>query len=570
MPQTVRKFIISLQGVHQMTDILTGHFNIILLLGLVLSLGTLGGRLFQFLKIPQVVGYIAIGILIGQSGLRLIDVNIVGELKYFSSFALAVIGFLIGGELKIKVLKKYGKQFAWILFLEAFMAFLVVSIIISIAAWFFFKDLNLAISLGLLLGAVSSATAPAATTDVLWENKTRGPLTSTVLGLVAMDDGVALLLFAVATSIAGVLTGNADISLGMSLLSLVYEVGVAILLGSFMGWGLSKLIRGYIDEDKILVFSIGALLLIIGLTQMLELDMILCAMSMGFFMSNFSPKRSKVLFKLVEKFAPPIYVLFFVLVGAKLNIWNVTGLVAVLALLFLIGRTSGKFLGATLGARISHAPESVRKYLPFCLLSQAGVAVGLSIVAGETFQGPMGNIIVMVVTTSTFVVQILGPPAVKYAVQKAGEVGLNITEEDLLRQSRASDMMHPVPSIRENQSITDVLAHFSKYDNLIYPVVTREDSLIGVITIDNLKDTFMASELSGLLLAHDISVTVPCSCSEDMAAEDVYQLMKKHNIDYIPVTDKNNHTVGIVEKRIAQKLFSLKIMERRQKAEALG
>ena len=317
-----------------MTEILAGHINIILLLGVVLSLGTLGGRFFQFLKIPQVVGYIVIGIILGQSGIKMINMDVVKDLKYFSSFALAIIGFLIGGELKIKVLKKYGKQFAWILFLEAFVAFLVVSILITIASWFLFHDIKLAVSLGLLLGAISSATAPAATTDVLWENKTRGPLTSTVLGLVAMDDGVALLLFAVATSVAGALTGNVTVNLGISILKLVYEVGVAILLGSFMGWGLSKLIRGYIEEDKILVFSLGAILLIIGLTQLLELDMILCAMAMGFFMSNFSPKRSKVLFSLVEKFAPPIYVLFFVLVGAKLNIWAITGLVAVLALLF--------------------------------------------------------------------------------------------------------------------------------------------------------------------------------------------------------------------------------------------
>ncbi len=553
-----------------MSEIVSGHLNIILLLGVVLSLGTLGGRLFQFLKIPQVVGYIIIGIFLGQSGLKMINTDTVANLKHFSSFALAIIGFLIGGELKIQVIKKYGKQFTWILFLEAFTAFVVVSLLVTLAGLFLFRDVNLAVSLGLLLGAISSATAPAATTDVLWENKTRGPLTTTVLGLVAMDDGVALLLFAVATSVAGALTGEVTTGFGLSILHLVYEVGVAIILGSLMGWGLSKLIRGYLEEDKILVFSIGALLLIIGLTQILELDMILCAMSMGFFMSNFAPKRSKVLFTLVEKFAPPIYVLFFVLVGAKLNIWSITAIVAILAGIFLVGRTSGKFLGAFMGAKISHAPETVRKYLPFCLLSQAGVAVGLSIVAGQTFQGELGNIIVMVVTTSTFIVQLAGPPFVKYAVEKAGEVGLNITEEDLIQKSTARDMMHPVPPIREDQPVTEILAHFSNYENLIYPVVDRENRLLGVITIDHLKDTFMASQLSAFLLAHDISIAVPDSCRPDTPAEEVYHMMRKHNLDFMPVTDENNNAIGVVEKRIAQKLFSLKILELRQKAEALG
>jgi len=547
-----------------------GHFNIILLLGIVLFLGSAGGRLFQKFKIPQVVGYIIIGIILGQSGLRLINTETIDNLKYFSSFALAIIGFMIGGELKITVLKKYGKQFVWILFLEALTAFAVVSVFITLAAWFIFRDMPTALSLGLLLGAISSATAPAATTDVLWENKTKGPLTSTVLGLVAMDDGVALLLFAIATSVAGVLLGESTAGFGASVLQLVYEVGVAILLGSFIGWGLSKLIRGYIEEDKILVFSLGAILLIIGLTQVLELDMILSAMAMGFFMSNFSPRRSKVLFKLVEKFAPPIYVLFFVLVGAKLNIWEITGMVAILALLFLLGRTAGKFLGANMGARISKAPITVQKYLPFCLLSQAGVAVGLSIVAGQTFQGTIGNIIVMVVTATTFVVQILGPPFVKFAVDRAGEAGLNITEEDLIMKSRTTDMMNPVEPIGENRTISDVLLHFSAHDNLVYPVVNVKQELLGVITIDNLKDTFMASELSGFLLAHDIMITVPCTCGKDTPAEDVFRLMKKHNIDYIPVVDDSGHAEGLVEKRVAHKLFSLKIMELRQKAEELG
>ena len=553
-----------------MSELVSGNLNIILLLGVVLSLGTLGGRLFQFLKIPQVVGYIIIGIFLGQSGMKLVNTDTVANLKYFSSFALAIIGFLIGGELKIQVIKKYGKQFTWILFLEAITAFVVVSLLVTLVGLILFRDVNLAVSLGLLLGAISSATAPAATTDVLWENKTRGPLTTTVLGLVAMDDGVALLLFAVATSVAGALTGEVTTGFGLSLLHLVYEVGVAIILGSLMGWGLSKLIKGYLEEDKILVFSIGAILLIIGLTQILELDMILSAMSMGFFMSNFAPRRSKVLFSLVEKFAPPIYVLFFVLVGAKLNIWAITGLVAILASVFLVGRTGGKFLGAFLGAKISKAPDTVRRYLPFCLLSQAGVAVGLSIVAGQTFQGDLGNIIVMVVTTSTFIVQLAGPPFVKYAVEKAGEVGLNITEEDLIQKSRAGDMLHPVPPIREDQPVTEILSHFSKYENLIYPVVDRDQKLIGVITIDHLKDTFMASQLSGFLLAHDISIPVPDTCRMDTPAEEVYQLMKKHNLDYMPVIDENNQAVGVVEQRIAQKLFSLKILELRQKAEALG
>ena len=546
------------------------NFNVILLLGIVLFLGSAGGRLFQKIKIPQVVGYIAIGIIIGQSGFKLITRESIVNLQGFSSFALALIGFMIGGELKIKTIKKYGSQFTWILIMEAMLAFFVVSVLVTFGSFFIFHDFKQALALGLLLGAISSATAPAATTDVLWENKTRGPLTTTVLGLVAMDDGVALLLFALGTSVAGALLGTATGGLGISLLKLLWEIGGSIAIGSLMGWGLSKLIRGYIEDDKILVFSLGIILLIIGLTQVLDLDTILCAMSMGFFMVNFSPKKSKNLFSLVEKFTPPIYVLFFVMVGAKMDLSSINGLVALLAALFLIGRTGGKFLGATLGAIISKAPATVRKYLPFCLLSQAGVAVGLSVIAGQTFPDPMGGLIVMVVTTTTFVVQLLGPPSVKYAVDKAGETGLNITEDDLIAKSLASDLMTNTTMIEENKTIEHILHIFSEQDDLVYPVINREKKVIGIITIDNLKDTFIASELSPFLLAHDIMIPLVGTCPQSAGAGEAFALMKKNNRDYLSLTDRDGNCVGILEERSARKKLSFKVMELQRKADSLG
>ncbi len=547
-----------------------GHFNVILLLGLVLFLGSAGGRLFQKIKIPQVVGYIAIGIILGQSGLKLISRQSIVNLQGFSSFALALIGFMIGGELKIKTLRKYGSQFTWILLLEALLAFFVVSVLVTLGSFFIFHDFKQALALGLLLGSISSATAPAATTDVLWENKTRGPLTTTVLGLVAMDDGVALLLFAVATSVAGALLGTATGGLGMGLLMLAWEIGGSIIVGSLMGWGLSKLIRGYIDDDKILVFSLGIILLIIGLTQILDLDTILCAMSMGFFMVNFSPKKSKNLFALVEKFTPPIYVLFFVMVGGKMDLSSINGLVALLAALFLIGRTGGKFLGSTLGAIISKAPATVKKYLPFCLLSQAGVAVGLSVIAGQTFPDPLGGIIVMVVTTTTFVVQLLGPPSVKFAVDRAGETGLNITEEDLIARSLASDLMTNTMMIEENKTIEQILQIFSERDDLVYPVINREKKVIGIITIDTLKDTFIASELSPFLLAHDIMLPLLGTCPAEAGAQEAFALMKKNNRDFLSLTDKDGNCMGILEERTARKKLSLMVWERQRKADSLG
>ena len=548
------------------------HINIIFFLGIILFGGAVGGRLFQRIKVPQVVGYIIIGVILGQSGFRFISTGMIRTLEPVSTVALSLIGFSIGGELKITELKKRGKQFASILIFEALTAFIVVGALVFLLVYILTRDVPTALALGLVLGSISSATAPAATTDVLWENRTRGPLTSTVLGIVAMDDAVALLLFAFSVSIAGSLIGSGEavVGLGERLLSLLWEIGGAVAAGALIAFILSKLIKSFLNEERILAFSIGAIMLLAGLAVAIDVDMILAAMSMGFFISNFAPRKSRETFALVQKFSPPIYVLFFVLVGAKLNIRNITGVVAAIAGVFLVGRTLGKLIGARSGAALSKAPKTVLKYLPFCLLSQAGVAIGLSIVAGQVFPGEFGNLVVTVVTATTFVVQIIGPISVKYAVDKSGESGLNITEEDLVKMSKASDLMWgDIPRIPENAPVSRVLEIFAGYDSLYFPVVYKDGRLAGIISIDDLKETFMASELSDFLLAHDIMRGPEISCDISEPAEDARNLMRKKGFEYLPVYEGDNFA-GIIDERGIQLFFSRKMSELRRKADELG
>ncbi|MBI9109207.1 MAG: cation:proton antiporter [Spirochaetales bacterium] len=550
--------------------------NIILFLGIILFGGAIGGRLFQRIKIPQVVGYIIIGVILGQSGFKFIGMGMIEKLEPVSTIALSLIGFSIGGELKISVLKKRGKQFAYILIFEALTAFIVVSALVFGVVYLITGNLNTAIALGLVLGSISSATAPAATTDVLWENRTKGPLTSTVLGIVAMDDAVALLLFAFSVSIAGTLIGGSGAevpAISERLIALGWEIGGAVAAGALIAFILSKLIKGFINEERILAFSIGAIMLISGLSVALGIDMILAAMSMGFFMANFAPRKSRETFALVQKFSPPIYVLFFVLVGAKLNIWNITSFVAIIAAVFLVGRTVGKLIGARTGAALSKAPKTVFKYLPFCLLSQAGVAIGLSIVAGQAFPGEFGTLIVTVVTATTFVVQIIGPISVKFAVDKAGETGLNITEGDLVKQSTAADIMYKnIPLIPENTPVSRILTIFSENEALCFPVVNLDGSLAGIISIDDLKNTFMAAELSDFLLAHDIMKQPPAFCRVTEPAEDARRMLQKSGAEYLPVysSGEGAQFAGLIDERGIQLFFSRKLAELSRKVDDLG
>src|SRR5574344_1473480 len=228
------------------TKIQTTH--LVLLLGIIIFVGAFGGWLFQKLKIPQVVGYIVMGIIIGSSGLHILEPTVIAALDPISTVALSLIGFLVGGELKIKVIKKYGKQFVSILLFESITPAIIVGSAVTLVVYLFTKNFVQAISIGLLLGAICSATAPAATTDVLAEYRTRGPLTTTVYGIVAMDDAIALILYAIVSTVVSPIIGGHSVSFVSQLLSIARDIFGSILIGGAFGFLLSLIIRHLLNE----------------------------------------------------------------------------------------------------------------------------------------------------------------------------------------------------------------------------------------------------------------------------------------------------------------------------------
>jgi Kef-type K+ transport system membrane component KefB len=406
-----------------------GHLNLVLLFGLVILGGTFGARLFQKFHIPQVVGCIMVGVLLGDV-FNLITPERIETLKPFTMFALGIIGFMIGSELRSDVFKKYGKQFFIILFSQGIGAFLLVAVCASMIARFITDELSTQIAIGLVLGAIASATAPAATVNVLWEYKTRGPLTAAILAVVALDDALALLLYRGAATGAKALMGTAGGSIFGATLLLLGEIIGAILLGFLAGVLLYFLLKFVRAEDKILEFTIASLLLVVGISVIPGIDPILPAMTLGITVANLMPRESKGTFKLVEKFSPPIYVSFFVLAGAHMEFGKLAFWIIIMIVAYTLCRAAGKILGSWFGARYSGAAVAVRKYLGICLLPQAGVAIGLAILAGQQFNAELGHTIIMVVMTATFVTEIVGPMLVKVGVKKAGEIGMNVTRNE--------------------------------------------------------------------------------------------------------------------------------------------
>lgn len=555
-------------------SLLNMDHNILCLIGFALFFGTIGGRLFQKLHIPQVVGYIIIGIIIGESGLKFISQETVSNMDPFNFFALGLIGFSIGGELKASVLKKYGKQFTWILFFEALVAFFVVGVLMFSVVFLLTKNVFYATALGLLFGSISSATAAAGTTDVLWEYKAKGPMTSILLGIVALDDVLALFLFAISASIiSSIQGGNNATSLLMNILTPVLEIGGAVVIGVIAGYILSYLVRHYQDAERVLSFSIGAILAALGISGILKFDTIMTCMVMGFVLTNTAGRAADAMFSQINKFTPPIYVVFFVLVGAKLNIsqFGKEPVILLLLALYLGGRTLGKMAGATFGAILGKASPKIVRFLPFTLFSQSGVAIGLSILAMQRFSGDIGNNILIVVTASTFIVQIIGPFFLKYAIENAGEAGLNITEDDIIEKSCASDFIRSKSSsLQCEDNLKKILKVFSENDDLYYPVIAKNEKLIGVISVNEIKDTLMYSEISDLLAAIDLMGSFGSPVLPSTPMKDVVDILHRSQSDFVAVVDQDGKFCGLIEQYSIQRQLSTKLLEVCNKVEALG
>ncbi|MCK5738605.1 cation:proton antiporter [bacterium] len=546
------------------------HLNILLLLGLALFGGLLGGRIFQKLRTPQVVGYIIIGILIGESGFDFIDATIIEVMSAFNYFALGLIGFMVGGELRKEIFQKYGRHFFVILLWEGITPFFLVSISIVLIGGIFWGYNPTIFALAILLGAISSATDPASTTSVLKEYKTRGPLTTTVLGIVALDDGLALLLFAVASSVAGALIGSQESTVLASILEPLYEIIGAVIVGAVAGFILSQTIRRYPEKERILAFSIGMVLLVTGVALTLKVSMLLAAMMMGVILANYVPRHSDEAFRLVEAFSPPIYVLFFVMVGAQLKFSHLTVNILVLVTVYLIFGLSGKMLGAYVGAKVSRSAKTVVKYLPFALFSQAGVAIGLSILAAQYFPGEIGHNLIVIITTTTFATQLLGPTFTKLAVSRGKEIGLNIDEDDIIKNNYVSAVMDAnPPQIRENMYLSEILQIFSENVNLYYPVVSLKGDLHGIVTVEGIKQSLLYADLGGLILAHDLMQPVIATTTPGTLIVDAKKILDVNNIDYLPVIDDNGRLSGFMERKMLDRYVSTRLIELQKKIEHL-
>jgi len=386
--------------------------NTILSLGLIFLIAFLAAKLIHLVRLPMVTAYLIVGILIGPQVGNLITTRILGASGLFSEFVLGVIAFVIGENFSFAQFRRLGKSVLWISVGEVLVSWGLVSLGLRLL-------LGQPLYLCLLFGAIAPATAPAATIMVIREYKSKGILTDTLLGVVAVDDAWGLILFAISLAVAKELYYVTHLLplkvVGFALL----KVLGSFVIGGVLGWIFTLLSRFARHREEALIYTLGFLLLGVGLSKLADASVLLTNMFFGATVVNLHP-RGRRFFNVIKDVDTPLYLLFFVLAGASLKLGALKEL-SVVGLAYFFTRPLGEWLGAWLGASVAKSTKLVKRYLGFGLIPQAGVALGMAVYVKAAFP-EAGAIILSVIIGTTVIYEIVGPIFTKFALQQAGEI----------------------------------------------------------------------------------------------------------------------------------------------------
>ena len=427
--------------------------NLVLFLGILLVLGLASTRVVKLAKLPNVTGYLVVGLIAAvlciiidnYSNTNLTyDLNRMNE--FISMIALGFIALSIGEQFKIAKLKEYGSKIVLITFLQAFMAVVLVDVSLVLACVF----LNLNVSIAICLGAIATATAPAATLMVINQYKANGPIVNILLPVVAFDDAIGLIVFAISLGVGKVFVSDAPINVQSLLVVPLIEIVGSIVVGFALGWLMNIVIKFFKSRNNHAITIIAFTLLGVGTCELLnlikingenlEFSNLLCCMMIGAVYINFAKVETQPIvtrdFDLIDHWTPFLFMLFFVLSGTHLATSayqiitngensNIIVPVIIVFVIYIVTRSLGKYFGAFLGCKITKREKSVTDYLGITLLPQAGVAIGMAnqISGIEAFQSNnIGNIIVTVVLGATLIYELVGPLLTKWVLVKTGEI----------------------------------------------------------------------------------------------------------------------------------------------------
>lgn len=409
--------------------------EILLAIGIAMFAGLFLSRFTSKLNLPDVTSYLVAGVLVGPlclgrlgvPGLGFSSMEFVEEMGLLCDVALGFIAFSIGSEFRISALRKTGRQATVISIFQALMA--TLSVDLTLLGLHLILGDRLPVSTCIILGAIATATAPAATIMVINQYKAKGPLTDVLLPIVALDDAVGLVVFAVSTGIARALISG-SVSLVSLLVNPLLEIIGSLLLGAALGWVFSLVEKFFNSGSKRLSLAVAFVIICTALSKLhfqfesgLEIGFssLLVTMMCSCVFCNLCDFSEEIMYK-CERWTAPVYVLFFVISGAELDL-TVFGDLAVvgIGIAYIISRSAGKIFGANISARLTRCEPAICKYLGITLLPQAGVALGMSVMVAAQF-GEEGAIIRNIVLFSVLIYELVGPILTRMALTAAGDI----------------------------------------------------------------------------------------------------------------------------------------------------
>ena len=400
------------------------HMPALMIIGLMTLIAFYFGKSMRFLRLPSIIGFMIIGVLLGPSLFDLISEGVQHNFSFITEIALGFVALSIGLELSFSTLKQQGGAMILIIFAESIMAFIIV----TIGVYLISGNLPLA----LIFGAIAPASAPAGTVAIIQEYKARGKLTSALYTVVGFDDGLGIMIFgfasAIAQSILANSTGTATVGIMNILSKPLIEIGLSFVVGILAAVIFCFLAKRTSKERDIFILIFSFVLFITGICISFHLSLILTNMILGIVIVN--TQKQTLLHKIhteLKNVMPLLFILFFVLAGSNLHISALPSL-GLLGLVYILARSTGLMGGAWLGATIGKADEKIRKYLGMGILSQAGVAIGLSLIVKHDFSKlgapgmKLGATVITTVTATCIFFEIIGPVLTKIGLKKAGEI----------------------------------------------------------------------------------------------------------------------------------------------------
>jgi Kef-type K+ transport system membrane component KefB len=400
------------------------HLPILMITGLIAFFSLYAGKLANKVRLPSLIGFMVIGVLLGPSLIGVLMEQTQHSLSFITDIALGFVALSIGMELHLSELKRQGSGIILVIITESFGAFIIVTMLVYLLT----GDLAIA----LIFGAIAPASAPAGTVAIIQEYRAKGPLTKALYAVVGFDDGLGIIIFgfafAVAKSLVAAREGMAESSIGSMLSQPLLEVGLSLVAGLVMAAVFALLARGTRSSRDRFILTVATVLFTTGLCEYLHLSEILTNMILGMAFANTQPaSTSRDIDDNLRSIMPLLFLFFFTLAGANLHIAALPSL-GLLGLVYILGRSAGLVGGAWLGASIGGMGETLRRYLGMGILSQAGVAIGLSLIVKRELADfgesgfAIGTAVITTVTATCIFFEIIGPILTKIGLTKAGEI----------------------------------------------------------------------------------------------------------------------------------------------------